>query len=163
MEIAIMFLLFFKWTLPLVTWQTPGNVNIQPWVRPLGLTGAQTQVRRREPRPIVWKQHGRMDVVLTSVVVTPGPGMIMFSLKTLLEPARKPFTEQEKAEKFVKLEELDGCRIKPTSYQGVQSRAPLFSVSLQNVLHLSLQDSDSDTLAATCLGKLQTAHVQHAD
>ena len=40
-----------------------------------------------------------MDVVLTSVVVTPGPGMIMFSLKTLLEPARKPFTEQ--AEKFV--------------------------------------------------------------
>ena len=132
-------------------------------MRPLGLTGAETQVWRREPRPIVRKQHGRMDVVLTSVGVTPGPGMIMFSLKTLLEPARKPFTEQEKAEKFVKLEELDGCRIKPTSYQGVQSRAPLFSVSLQNVLHLSLQDSDSDTLAATCLGKLQTAHVQHAD
>ena len=80
-----------------------------------------------------------MDVVLASVVVMPGPGMIMFSLKTLLEPARKPFTEQEKAEKFVKLEELDGCRIKPTSYQGVQSIAHLFSVSLQNVLHLSLQ------------------------
>ena len=59
-----------------------------------------------------------MDVVLVSVVVTPGPGMIMFSLEALLEPARKPFTEQEKAGKFVKLEELDGCRMKPTSYQG---------------------------------------------
>ena len=47
----------------------------------LGLTGAQTQVRRQEPCPIVWNQHGRMDVVLASVVVTPGPGMIMFSLK----------------------------------------------------------------------------------
>ena len=107
-----------------------------------------------------------MDVVLVSVVVTPGPGMIMFSLEALLEPARKPFTEQEKAEKFVKLEKLDGCRMKPTSYQGVQRRAPLFSVSLQNVLHSSLQDSDSDTRAATCLkciGKLQTAHVQLAD
>ena len=30
------------------------------------------------------------------------------------------------------------------------------SVSLQNVLHLSLQDSDSDPRAATCLGKMQT-------
>ena len=61
----------------------------------------------------------------------------------------------------MKLEELDGCRIKPTSYQGVQCRAPLFSVSLQNVLHLLLQDSDTRTV--TCLGKMQTAQVQHAD
>ena len=105
-----------------------------------------------------------MDVVLASVVVTPGPGMIMFSLEALLEPPRKPFTEQ--AEKFVKLEELDGCGKKTTRYQGVQSRAPLFSVSLQNVLHSSWQDSDSNTRAATylkCIGKLQTAHVQLAD
>ena len=53
--------------------------------------------------------------------------------------------------------------MKPTSYQGVQRRAPSFSVSLQNVFLLSLQDSDSDTRAAMCFGKLQTAHVQHAD
>ena len=71
---------------------------------------------------IVWKQHGRVDVVLASVVVTPRPGMIMFSLEALLEPPRKPFTEH--AEKFVKLEELDGCGMKPTSYQSVPSRAP---------------------------------------
>ena len=44
--------------------------------------------------------------------------------------------------------------MKTISHQGVQSRASLFSDSLQNVLHLSLQDSHPR--AATCLGKLQT-------
>ena len=63
-------------------------------------------VHENNDKVIVWKQHGRVDVVLASVAVTPGPGMIIFSLKALLEPARKPFMEQ--AEKFVKLEELDG-------------------------------------------------------